>query len=85
MQHSVLTSLIIHLAELGQDDPTSSLSGILTYNKIKTHKMRQPKEGGMSIIWSVDNKESPQGLFNIPVWSVCTSRKLHACKKNKFF
>lgn len=29
----------------------------------------------MSVIWSVDNKENSQGLLNIPVWSVYTSRK----------
>lgn len=45
--------------------------------------MWQPEEAGMSVIWSVDNKENSQGLFNNPVWSVCTSRKLGVEKKNK--
>lgn len=70
-------------AELGQDDPTSSLSRILTYNKIKTHKMWQPEEEGMSVIWSVDKKENSQRLFNIPVWSVCTSRKPQKKKEKR--
>lgn len=43
--------------------------------------MWQPEEGGMSVIWSVDNKENSQGLLNIPVWSVYTSRKTKKKKK----
>lgn len=37
----------------------------------------------MPVIWSVDNKENSQGLFNIPVWSVCSRRKLGKKKEKR--
>lgn len=47
----------------------------LHVTRLKHRKCDNLRKEECQVIWSVDDKENSQGLFNIPVWSVYTSKK----------